>query len=203
MENWLMAVNLVGRYAGGWSYIQGSTSNHENEGKTNNHGWMLYSVYAVLDVNSWSLHGEIERDDLTLCSAMMVELWTTKRGMRDEDENDVEVTSGYEKSGVRLAKFLWADLVLVLLHTGLGLVPAVSGMLNWLAHKILLSPSSSWWFPPSPLISLFLVLISTIASEYEVESSLSMSPWHYQELKPSTAYTEHSVHRAQHTPCKA
>jgi len=25
---------------------------------------MLYSVYAVLGVNSWSLHGEIERDDL-------------------------------------------------------------------------------------------------------------------------------------------
>jgi len=29
---------------------------------------MLYSVYAVLGVNSWSWHGEIERDDLTLCS---------------------------------------------------------------------------------------------------------------------------------------
>jgi len=29
---------------------------------------MLYSVYAILGVNSWSLHGEIDRDDLTLCS---------------------------------------------------------------------------------------------------------------------------------------
>jgi len=29
---------------------------------------MLYLVYAVLSVNSWSWHGEIERDDLTLCS---------------------------------------------------------------------------------------------------------------------------------------
>jgi len=59
---------------------------------------MLYSV---------STHDhdmeEIERDDLTLCSAMMVELWTRKREMGDEDENDVEDTSGYEKSGVRLA----------------------------------------------------------------------------------------------------
>ena len=45
---------------------------------------------------------------------------------------------------------------------GSGLVPAVSGMVNWLTHKILLSPSFSWWFPPSPLISLFLVLNSTI-----------------------------------------
>jgi len=79
MESWLMAVDRVGRYAESWSYILGSTRNHVNEGKTNNLGWMLYSVYAVLGVNSWSCHGEIERDDLTLCSAMMVELWTTKR----------------------------------------------------------------------------------------------------------------------------
>jgi len=42
---------------------------------------MLYSVYAGLGVNSWSWHGEIERDDWTLCSAMMVELWTRKREM--------------------------------------------------------------------------------------------------------------------------
>jgi len=49
-------------------------------------------------------HGmERERDDLTLCSAMMGELWTRKREMGDGNENDVEDTSGYEKSGVRLA----------------------------------------------------------------------------------------------------
>jgi hypothetical protein len=34
---------------------------------------------------------------------MMVELWTRMREMRDEDENDMENASGYEKSGVRLA----------------------------------------------------------------------------------------------------
>jgi len=45
----------------------------------------------------------MERDDLTLCSAMMLELWTRKRAMGDEDENVVEDTSGYEKSGVGLA----------------------------------------------------------------------------------------------------
>jgi len=44
----------------------------------------------------------MERDDLTLCSAMMVELWTRKREMEEEDENDVEDMSGYEKSGVHL-----------------------------------------------------------------------------------------------------
>jgi len=110
-------------------------------------------VYAVLGVNSWSCHGEIERDDLTLCSAMMVEMWMRKREMWDEDKNDVEDTSGYERSGVRLAWSGWEDLVSVLLHAGSGLVPAVSGMVNWLAHKILLSPGFSWWFVPSPLPS--------------------------------------------------
>ena len=45
-----MAVDRVGRYAGSGSYIQGSTRNHVNEGKTNNLGWMLYSVCAVLGV---------------------------------------------------------------------------------------------------------------------------------------------------------
>jgi len=34
---------------------------------------------------------------------MMVELWTRKREMGNEDENDMENMSGYEKSGVRLA----------------------------------------------------------------------------------------------------
>ena len=58
---------------------------------------MLYSAYAVLGVNSRSCHGDIERDDLTLCSVMMIELWTRKRDMADEDENDMEDTSGHEK----------------------------------------------------------------------------------------------------------
>jgi hypothetical protein len=34
---------------------------------------------------------------------MMVELWTRKREMGDEDKNDMENTSGYEKSAVQLA----------------------------------------------------------------------------------------------------
>jgi hypothetical protein len=33
----------------------------------------------------------------------MVELWTRKRDMGDEDENDMEDPSGYERSGVQLA----------------------------------------------------------------------------------------------------
>jgi hypothetical protein len=54
--------------------------------------WMLYSVYALLDVCcTWCMlytgpthdHDmeEIERDDLTVRSATMVELWTRNREM--------------------------------------------------------------------------------------------------------------------------
>jgi len=35
---------------------------------------MVYSVYAVLGVNSWSCHGEIDKNDSTSCSWVMVEL---------------------------------------------------------------------------------------------------------------------------------
>jgi len=61
---------------------------------------------------------------------MMVELWTRKREMGDADENDMEDTSGNEKSGVRFARLGLGDLVSVLLPAGSGLVPAVSGMVN-------------------------------------------------------------------------
>jgi len=53
-----------------------------------------------------------------------------KREMGDGDENYVEDMSGYEKSGVQLARLGWEDLISVLLHAGLRLVPAVSGMVN-------------------------------------------------------------------------
>jgi len=57
--------------------------------------------------------------------------------MGDEDENDMEDTSGYDKLGVRLARLGWEDLVSVLLHAGSGLVAAVLGIVNRLAHEIL------------------------------------------------------------------
>jgi len=40
----------IRRHARSSSYMQRSTCNHENEGKTDNLGWMLYWVYAVLGV---------------------------------------------------------------------------------------------------------------------------------------------------------
>jgi len=156
---------------------------------------MLYSVYAILGVNSWSRHGEIERDDLTLCSAMMVEMWMRKREMGDEDENNVEHKSGYEKSGVRPAWLGWEDLVSVLLHAGWGLVPAVSGMVTWLAHELLLSPSFSWCFVPSPLPSPK----NTKLSHPSPSLHAMIKSQHRVQHTPSTAYTEYSIHRVQHT----
>jgi hypothetical protein len=43
--------------------------------------YMLYSVYGVLGVNSWSWLGEIETDHLTSCSWVMVE--------KERDEEDM------------------------------------------------------------------------------------------------------------------
>jgi len=57
----------------------------------------------VLCGNLLSWPGEIARDEFTLGSRIMTELWTKKREMGDADENDMEDTSRYEKSGVQLA----------------------------------------------------------------------------------------------------
>ena len=67
----------------------------------------------------------------------MLELWTKKREIGNEDVNDVEDTSRFEKSGVQHAYLGWEDHISVSLHTGSGLIPAVSRMVNWLAHEIL------------------------------------------------------------------
>jgi len=107
-----------------------------------------YLVYAVLGVccTRRMLHSVLTHPDgmeryrgmtLLCVLAMMVELWTRKTGMGDEDENNMEDTSRPENSGVQRAWFGFEDPVLVLLRAGSGLVPAVSGMVNWLAHEFL------------------------------------------------------------------
>ena len=68
---------------------------------------------------------------------MMVELCTRKRQIRDKDEYNMEDTSGYEKSEVRVAWLGSKYLILVLLPDGLGFLPSLSGMVNWLTQAIL------------------------------------------------------------------
>jgi len=55
--------------------------------------------------------------------------------------------AGYEKSGVQLAWLGLKDLILVFLPARLGLVTAISGMINWLSHDILSGPGSHDYFP--------------------------------------------------------
>jgi hypothetical protein len=50
--------------------------------------------------------------------------------MEDEDANDMKNTSGYQISVVGHTRLGLADFVSVYLPAGLGLVPAVSGMVN-------------------------------------------------------------------------
>ena len=59
---------------------------------------------------------------------------------------------------------------------------------------------SSTLFSSSSLICLFPIHNSSIIPEHKVELFLSISPWHDHELTLSTAYTEYSIHRVQHTP---
>ena len=59
---------------------------------------------------------------------------------------------------------------------------------------------SSTSFSSSSPISLFLVHNSNIITEHKVQLSLSVSPCNDHELTLSTAYTEYSTHRVQHTP---
>jgi len=55
-------------------------------------------------------------------------------------------------------------------------------------------------FPPSPVISLSLVLNSTITEEHEAKSALSISLCNDQELILNTAYTEYCIHCVLHHP---
>jgi len=119
----------------------------------------------------------------------MVELWTRKGEMGDEDRTNMEDASGYVTSGVWLAWMRWQDLISVSLPAGLGLVRALSGMVNWLTHEILLSPSLSWWLSLSSLISLFLCW--TLPSSNNMKLSHPTLSLHAMLMR---------LHWVQHTP---
>jgi len=100
---------------------------------------------------------------------------------------------GCEKSGVCHVWFGLEYIVPVYLPTGSDVVHAVSEMVYWLTHEILISSSSVRSFDHCALISLFLVHNSTIKRESKVQSSHSICPCHDHELTPSTAYTKYRV----------
>jgi hypothetical protein len=61
---------------------------------------------------------------------MIVELETRKRERGDEEEKDVADMSVHEKSRVRHGLVGSEDLVLVSLYAGLGLIPAIWGIIH-------------------------------------------------------------------------
>jgi len=155
-------------------------------------------VYAVLGVNSLSWHGERERDDLTSCSKVMVELRTRMREMRGYGGNH------HQK----------LELQIILCATQFS-IPNTGGMSpDWVCnytdtrssqpnpasrtHAYSYSHVSSTSFSSASPISLFLVLNFTFIAEHKVKSSLSIAPCHDHELALSIVYTEYSIHRVQH-----
>jgi len=123
---------------------------------------------------------------------MMVELCTWKMEMGEENENDMDDTSGHEKWGEEHVGLGLEDLVSELILAGSWLVHAILGMVNWVAHQILLSSSFSWWIPPSPLISL-----SCPRLYYHVTTRSFVIP-RYLSIPISCVYTEYSNFQVQH-----
>jgi len=75
------------RHTGSLSYIQGSTRNHENEGKINNLGWKMYSVFAVLGVC------------YTRCQLMIMTWWDREGWLNFVLCDDVRVGDEKERDG--------------------------------------------------------------------------------------------------------
>lgn len=63
----------------------------------------------------------------------------------------------------------------MLFDTRSGLVPILLGMVNWLSHEILISPSFPSWVVQC---WHFLSLNSTMTSKYKFDSFRSITPWH-------------------------
>jgi len=73
----------------------------------------------------------------SLCDLQELLSFGQEQEMRDDANNTVDA-SGFEKSGVQLAWLGLEDLVNVFLPSGLGVVPAVLGMVQRFAPEILI-----------------------------------------------------------------
>ena len=67
------------------------------------------------------------------------------------------------------------------------------------------TPDFTYLLVSSIFVPIFIphLSFSTIITEHKVKSSLPISPCHDHELTLSTACTEYSIHRVQHTPSTA
>jgi len=156
---------------------------------------MLHSAYAALVVNSWWWHGEIERDDLTLCAC-------NDGRVVDEKESDGgwrwERYGGYERT--------WEIRGTTCL---IGFrQPRISGITRRFGTRTCCIGDGKLTRTQNPLKSQFLMMISPISSDLSLSCAqlyhhlrtrsqvihlyLSM-PW-------SWLNTEYSIHQVQHHP---
>ena len=130
----------------------------------------------------------IERDDLTFCPSVMVELRTRKREMRGYEGNH------HEK--LRLKRISCASQFTIPDTAGTSIdlawnntstsssKPHQTGCTTDFPYPLIITSFSS-----SSPIPLCLVHMSTLITEHKVKSSLSSLPCHNHQLMLSTAYT--------------
>ena len=129
----------------------------------------------------------------------MVELRTRKREMRGDGGNrhkklGLKRISSASEFSIRNRASTSADLACT--HTDMRFSqPNLASHTPDFSYPLVSSTSLSSSSP----ISLFLIPNSTIIAKHKVMSSLSISLCHDHELTLSTAYTEYSIHLAQHT----
>jgi len=171
---------------------------------------MLYFVSTVLRVRStWcQLMIMAWRDteewlNVEFCDEVRIVEEKGRDGQ--EDENDVKDTSRCEKSGIWLAWVRWDALTYLLIHTGLRLIPAISGWLND-SHTIFFQVPFSH-NDLSHLLSALSFKFSTLPSPKNTKlsyPSLSIyamikSSRHVQHT-PSRAYTDCWIQCIMHLP---
>jgi len=174
MESWLFAVDRVGRHAGSWCYIQGSTRNHENYGNTNNLWWMLYFgvcctvVHAILGVcctQCMLVLGVC----CTRCQ-LMIMTWRDREWWlifvfcndgRFVDEKDRDGRWRWERCGwCERIWDIWGTTCLI----GLGR-PRISVITSWIGTHTCCIGDGTLTHARNCLNSYFLMMISPISSD--------------------------------------
>jgi len=156
---------------------------------------MLHSAYAALAVNSWWWHGEIERDDLTLCSC-------NDGRVVDEKERDGgwiwERYGGYERT--------WE--IRVMTHLSGFWRPRIGDITRWIATRICPIGDGKLTCSWNSVKSQFLMMISPISSDLshscaQLYHHLRTQSWViplYLSMPWSWLNTEYTIHQVQHHP---
>jgi hypothetical protein len=131
--------------------------------------FMLYLVYAILCVYSESWHWEIERDDLTLSSEVMVEWEMGKWVMRGDGTYHLNKLTVMRLTYI--GQYTIPDKATASLNSTCHIIDMRSFKLRQASHTPDFSKplvSSTVYVTPSPT-SLFLVKDCTIIAEHIVE----------------------------------